>query len=379
MIRLQYLHLGSIFIILIYISIVSSQTESKRSNLTEFGVGARANVLKATYVSIANDYSATHWNPAGITLNDKISLGGMYFKMPFNRQINFISLIFPVSSKDKLGFSWEEFLINDIPARQGNTIAPDYYFQNKEQAIWLTYSRKIISRLSLGFNFKYLHHTLSEINAMGWGLDTGLMFMVNQKIRLGFVIYDISSQLKWSTGHIDYYRKLNRLGISYKIMPSLCMALALEGNYPQFKQMVLGTEVKVTDPIYMRMGWQNQKLSLGMGITFDFINSNLTFNYAISTNKISNQLSHICDLSISFRRPGTLRKLPNKNRSKFVIIECAALNVRTGPGIKYKKIGTIYKNQKFMLVEKKSKWFKIKYSKNRTGWIRNSYAKIISY
>ena len=36
------------------------------------------------------------------------------------------------------------------------------------------------------------------------------------------------------------------------------------------------------------------------------------------------------------------------------------------------------KNQKFILDEKKSKWLKIKFANNRTGWIKGSYAKIIN-
>ena len=70
--------LSIISIFLFYSTLLFAQTEKKESFFTSFGVGARAYVLKASYVSIADDYAATHWNPAGIAFINKIQVGGMH-------------------------------------------------------------------------------------------------------------------------------------------------------------------------------------------------------------------------------------------------------------------------------------------------------------
>ena len=167
--------LRMIFIFMFYAILLFAQTEKKESFFTSFGVGVRAYVLKASYVSIADDYAATHWNPAGIAFINKTQIGGMHSNLSFNRQIGFISFILPIDETNKIGLSWKGLLNKKIPARSTNSVMPDYYFQNTEQAFVLTYSRRFFYGLSIGFNIDFLHQSLDNINAGGWGMDFSLL------------------------------------------------------------------------------------------------------------------------------------------------------------------------------------------------------------
>ncbi len=340
-----------------------AQTEKKENFFTSFGVGARAYVLKTSFVSIANDYAATHWNPAGIAFLNKIQGGAMHSKLSFNRQIGFVSLIVPIDERNKIGLSWKGFLVNEIPGRTSNTLAPDFYFNNIEQAFVLTYARRIFYNLSVGFNMDFLHQSLNNVNAGGWGLDAGLMYQVNRYTMVGLVLYDYHSHLKWATGHTDYFKKVGRLAFSYRLNSYSLMAFGIEGN----NQLSAGSEVRLMKPLVLRMGWQDKFLSLGMGINFNLSNMELKFNYAVTNHRLTDQLSHIFDLNVVFQ---------TKRKIRVATIKPGRLNVRSGPGYNYKKVAVVRKGQRFLVIARKSKWLKIKYGGKKTGWIKKDYANI---
>jgi hypothetical protein len=58
--------------------------------------------------------------------------------------------------------------------------------------------------------------------------------------------------------------------------------------------------------------------------------------------------------------------------NKEIFFAKTALNVRSGAGIQYKKIGTLKKYQEVSVLEKKEKWFKVKYG-NQIGWACKDY------
>ena len=346
-----------------------AQTEMKKNFFAEYGVGARGSVLSSSFVSLANDYSATYWNPAGMAYIRGFSIGGMQYKMEYDREINFASLIFPVASGTRIGLSWQGFLINKIEARKGNTETPDSFFDNLEEAIWLSFSQRLFSRLNIGLNVKYIHQSINGMNGTGWAMDSGLIFELNPKMKIGFVIYDIGAKLSWTTNHTEHYQKLNRLGVSYMLKNDLMVSCAVEGN-EQLNQFSVGTEHSLLGPFKFRLGWRNNRFSTGMGIDVKLSKVNLVLNYAIANSKISSGISHICDLSISFDNSRPLKP-------EVVVISCTKLNVRSGPGVKNIRVAQVFKDQKFVLKGRKDGWLKIEYSKNRNGWIRGNYAEII--
>lgn len=361
-----------IFVSIIFVSVAQGQTQKKRSSLNYYGIGARASVLNASFVSIADDYSATHWNPAGLAFSNHYHFGGMHSQMPLSREIGFVSLSIPISEHDRLGLSWQGFIVDKIEARSSNSAAPDHYFFNIEEAVWLTYSRKLFSPLSLGVNLKYLHQAIDGVGANGIGLDIGLLADVTSKIRFGMVIYDIGSSLKWKTNHTDYYEKMNRFGLSYQFNESLVLSMALEGYEQDVQELSIGTEYTLLNALALRAGWQHKKFSMGTGLDFNYNGIDFTFNYAIASSRISNELSNLTEFCVSM--PVSKFRVP-----KLVIVTCTTLNVRSGPGIHTEKVTELFMGQKFKLKGKKSNWLKIEYDKNKTGWIHSNFVRILEH
>ena len=54
-------------------------------------------------------------------------------------------------------------------------------------------------------------------------------------------------------------------------------------------------------------------------------------------------------------------------------VTASALNVRSGPSTKYNKVGTVYKNNTLTILDESNKWYKVKLSNGKTGWVSGQY------
>lgn len=82
---------------------------------------------------------------------------------------------------------------------------------------------------------------------------------------------------------------------------------------------------------------------------------------------------------------GTTTTTPNNGgttttTNKTITINAESLNVRSGAGTTYTKVGSVKKGDKFTLLETKAgtdgNWYKIKLSDGKEGWVSAQYAKV---
>ena len=77
---------------LIVLTIATSmfaQTPDEAINLleNETGVGVRAMGMGNAFVAVANDYTATYWNPAGLTLINQSEVSADLYHIKFNNEV----------------------------------------------------------------------------------------------------------------------------------------------------------------------------------------------------------------------------------------------------------------------------------------------------
>ena len=63
----------------------------------------------------------------------------------------------------------------------------------------------------------------------------------------------------------------------------------------------------------------------------------------------------------------------NNNTTKTGIVNTASLNVRSGAGTSYSKIGSLSKGTKVEILDEKSGWYKVKLTNGTTGWVSGQY------
>jgi len=135
-------------------------------------VGARPMAMGGAFIGVADDASATYWNPAGLdqkmieresamedTLDDLEGIEVTYTPTLYNRdEINyddFVAITLPLKFKDydlgNLGLSY----VNTGYEAQWKDPTSTLSFDRDESWVWLSYGKNIFGGLSAGVNLRY--------------------------------------------------------------------------------------------------------------------------------------------------------------------------------------------------------------------------------
>jgi hypothetical protein len=288
------------------------------------GVGARAAAMGSAFAALANDGTAFYWNPAGLaylrhaelTFEHTPMFGGI-------AQYNVASIALRVMPGMAVGLSWIRLGVEDIP-RYGelaetrwdrftnpalrSTGQPEGYFSDSENAIMLSFARKmdfevslglglsrvwIPTELCLGATYKYLEQHLDSFSGHGQGLDAGLLLRLTteaesagQPVRslgLGVSVRDLSrTSLKWNSPArvIDRTVPVVRCGVALtQNLPFLRSqaGLALDKEYFGAEGVYLGGELVVGRVVALRLGSHDGDLAVGAGLRLGGVRMDYAF------------------------------------------------------------------------------------------------------
>ena len=235
------------------------------SHTAEFlshGVGARALGMGGAFVSIADDATAAYWNPAGLAKVEKHAFSIMYsdsfgaaeggFLNKGIVEYNFVNYVHQFSGFGSIGISWIRLGVDDIPLTtftdtNGNGLDDDYleldgipgkgendgqyfepptvtgYFSNTDNALLISYARKVSPKLSIGANYKLLKQSIFENAGSGNGLDVGFMAGPFVGFHIGGMLEDATgTQVRWDTKAEPTFTRSPRFrfGASYhRVLP----------------------------------------------------------------------------------------------------------------------------------------------------------------
>jgi hypothetical protein len=163
-----------------------AQSTPKYSNeFLNIGVGARALGMGNAQTALANDVTASYWNPAGLLDIKERYQGGLMHAEYFAgiAQYDYLGFATPIDSMSHLGVSVIRFGVDDIPdtrflydangAINYNNIR---FFSAADYAFLLSYARRSswLPGLQWGANFKIIYRQAGDFaNAWGFGLDAG--------------------------------------------------------------------------------------------------------------------------------------------------------------------------------------------------------------
>jgi len=284
-----------------YLMIIEFSHGGERVNhLNYFGIGARAIGLNHAYTASCNDYTAAFWNPAAMGFFSTTKIGGMINSMSLNRALNYFSLILSSEKYGSFGLSWAGFGVQDVEVRDANTEEPDSYFNSSEKIYFLTYANKVLPYLAVGGNFKLFDFGMLNVKANGIAADLGLFFIPWNKLRFGFVVQDIGSQLTWSSKTTEKFLETYRFGSSFYISEKLLLSCDYQLQNGKKGKLSIGTEFITLKYLQIRCGLQEQKLSIGLGLTLPIKNAYLNFNYALTTDRMDAGYSDVFDFSVVF-------------------------------------------------------------------------------
>ena len=336
--RLIYLYL----LIASFIPAMTCIAADEGAHAAEFlshGVGARALGMGSAFVAIADDATATYWNPAGLTKVKKHSFSAMYsdtFSTGDGSWLsrglvtyNFLNYVSQIEDIGSVGLSWIRLGVDDIPRttfidvnnngflgdfqdKNGNGIKDEgepfidkpevaEYFNNTDNALLISYARQVHPMVSVGGNLKLLNQSIFENSGNGFGIDIGLIAEPYKGVRVGAMLLDATgTQVRWDTPEKPTFTRTRRLriGAAYHFTVPRLGKGAIGADFETDQADLemggggggivprIGAEYWLFNTLALRGGWNGHGLSAGAGLRLRINAMSFFVNYAFNTHTL---------------------------------------------------------------------------------------------
>lgn len=320
----------------------------------DFGVGARALGMGGGFVALADDATATYWNPAGILKVQTRQLSLMhtalydnwykydsaYYRHPLGKSALGIGLVMLVS--EGIPFtkpaSFIDWGIDHIPST-GDTGEGNGVWDPGEQVIYdvemkndsknflnIGFAYPLSDLTNIGIGSKIIYENIGGYKAYGFGFDIGLTHLIRNDFYFGATLQDIpGTYLHWSTGNRENRTPTVKTGIAkgfvlHRIRTRLNTTIDIDTKFSNIRQGStlnigsvsfdprIGVEAWIMKFLSIRSGLERKNITLGAGLKISYFE----LDYAFVGYELGN--THRVSLSFdipSFERRGiTTSKLP---------------------------------------------------------------------
>ena len=257
----------------------------------KIGPSARAVGMGGAFTALANDASATYWNPAGMVdiTRTAVSLEQTYW--PADIQLSFASAVFALPF---LPGSWgvTARALSLDPQKERTVFLPEgtgKEFDAGDMSFGLSYAQFFTDKFSAGGTVHFVHSGLAEKSVNAYVVDFGLIYRIGYMgMRLGMMIQSLG-------GKINYDSRDAKIPTTFKV--GLSMAAYQRGAHSLLgvgefshpsdntETVNLGTEYGFNQFFYLRggynFGYDSKGVAAGLGLKIDTTQtSDLTFDYA---------------------------------------------------------------------------------------------------
>jgi hypothetical protein len=290
-------------------------------------VGARATALGGAVVGMSDDASSVFWNPAGLAKVDKNSVQFSYMRwfdmFDFNSAtaafyqegIGTVAVSAIIFSMDK-----QEITTESQPNGTGR------FYDAKDIAIGITFSRFLTDRFSVGVTGKYIQQRIWNETANGFAFDVGTQYRLDfQNLTIAMKMSNFGSDMQFDGEDLNViYDKnssipLNRLTPArlvtdtYPLPLSFQVGIAMDIYTSDFvrakgeidavhpndnkEHLLFGAEISFFDRLYLRGGYKqnydDESYTFGAGTNIPLGDMKVVFDYSYSVFDILSSVNRI--------------------------------------------------------------------------------------
>ncbi len=296
------------------------------------GIGARALGMGGAFVSVADDASASYWNPAGMIFVRRREVVMMHSER-FGDLVNYDtgSYVQQLGTDNEhraaFGFSFLRVGVDDIPYTRlvvdnNGVTRPgiDRLVSEADWGFYLSYARLMNRTLSLGGNVKVIRKSVGDDSALGFGFDVAALYKPWRRLSLGLNLQDATSTFLIWNAETETILPMARVGLSYPFLfPSLkgklTVATGLDIRFEGRKTATaywigeasadvrLGLEYWYDDIVAIRLGQERSEeadFMAGAGLRLPFSGNTLGLDYAFLSNGFDLDDTHRVSASLIF-------------------------------------------------------------------------------
>jgi hypothetical protein len=316
---------------LVYSQSKTSKISSDAGAFSRMGFGARGMGMGNAVSSVTEGNVVSYYNPALSVFQEGNFFQASYSFLSFDRTLNFINFTrkFQFKSSDT---SSRKFIpvaglsagiinagVSKIDGRDNQGIKTGD-LSTSENQFFLSFANRFSKKLAIGIAAKFYYYRLyDKITSGGFGLDIGLLYMLNQNFNISLILADINSKYKWDTSPIydtegntteNQFPILKKIGLSYRFdNPKIIAAVEFENSNAGTNYIRFGGEYNIYEQLYLRAGLDKWNLSnadfparpsFGFSYFKEIDKVIFGVEYAFVIEPYSSSDQHIVGLNINF-------------------------------------------------------------------------------
>ncbi|MDD5772725.1 MAG: PorV/PorQ family protein [bacterium] len=295
------------FFITVYQVFAGSQDAGDAAAFLKSGQSVRALGMGKAFTAIADDASASYWNPAGLAQLNKNEFMFMYskpfslvsgiqneniaFALPFSFDYNYENL------KAAVGFNIIYSAVDGIKGYTEQALPTGEEFSNRDMAYLLSCGvNGLIQNTDLGITFKIISQKIYTYSDYGFGADIGSLYHW-QNFRFGLVLQDVLQAKIKLKDTSDIIPVKLKTGIAYSIPDIFTVSMGLDLIRNRDLKEHFGIEYTIAKLVSLRGGYTTDTNEITAGLGFK--KEAYEINYAFARHE-ELENSHRVSLSIRF-------------------------------------------------------------------------------
>lgn len=218
----------------------------------KIGIGARAMALGEAYVAVANDASALHWNPAGISQFSSNEVVFSYNRWFADLQITYAGAVYHLDPANTFGAFCAALYCDDMQeTTELQPFGTGRYFSYGDMLAGVTYARNMTDKFSFGLTLKYLQETMAELTMRSVLFDLGTYYKTGWKtIRFAVAVSNFANELgpEGSYTYEDLANNTIKVTKFQKFSPPIIFRIGLAGEIFQKNNHKVTTSIQLNHP-----------------------------------------------------------------------------------------------------------------------------------
>jgi len=269
----------------------------------KIGAGSRAVGMGEAYTAVANDASATYWNPAGLAQLNKSEVIFTHNKWFQDISNEFLAVSF-LAGKNAFGISFISNNIGGIERRVKPTAEPLGIIDARDIMLGLSFARSYKNNLQWGITVKYLYEKIYLETTYGFATDLGIIYQLPiTGLSVAASAQNLGKMSRFVNETVTLPSML-KTGLAYRL------PIRVQGNFLIAADLVkildgsfhtnFGFEYELKNLLALRCGYLTgyDERSLQYGAGLKFSRYRLDYAYAPFSSNIGN--SHRISLRLVF-------------------------------------------------------------------------------